>query len=139
VEVVGGSFGLKVRPQNRAMTWPRCSLCEGEELYEAHRFPEPPPARFDGPGPHRNPEAAQQPDADHLGLHPTGDALRPSRAAMVPHPSIPFPRGGACAPSLPCNSRSIYPVRSARLTQIAYFSGEKRSCAGREPASASRT
>jgi hypothetical protein len=61
------------------MTWPRCSLREGEELYEAHRFPEPPPARFDGPGPHRNPEAAQQPDADHLGLHPTGDALRPSR------------------------------------------------------------
>src|SRR5215210_2735725 len=42
---------------------------QGKQLYQARRFLEPPPVLLDGPGPHREPKAADQPEAIRL-WHP---------------------------------------------------------------------
>src|ERR671911_963937 len=111
---------------------------EGEEFYETPRFPEPPPARFDGQGPHRHPEAAQQADADHLGLHSTGDASRLRRATIVPHPSFQGGRSMCALPSLQLENHISGSVGSPHRNCL-FFGLREDPPQCKEPTSASRT
>ena len=96
VEVVGRSSRVQIRPQEVHHPLPVQSVArrESEQLDEARRLPQAPSTLLDGPSPHDDLEAAEQPDA--YGLRSAGVPLRiRSRLGLRPsvcHLNRPLPK-----------------------------------------------